>query len=117
MHLKHFQDTNDSIQHTYEKPFPDGPEFTYREQFMYLAIGLTGEAGECAEKVKKWIRNGETNDWLKDEMRAELGDLLWYMARLATHCELTLEEIAAANLAKLADRRKRGVIASEGDHR
>ncbi len=84
---------------------------------MYLAIGLTGEAGEVAEKVKKWVRNQWLDEKLKEELRAELGDVLWYMARLASHLDLTLEEIAQFNLDKLADRRQRDVIASEGDRR
>jgi NTP pyrophosphatase (non-canonical NTP hydrolase) len=112
MSLDHFQDVNASILHAYEKRWAD-----YEKQIMYLTIGLTGEAGECAEKVKKWARNEKELLWLKKELRDELGDLLWYMVRLASHLDLTLEEIADANLKKLADRRERGVITSEGDHR
>lgn len=116
-HLSQFQIENEKIVHTYQKPLASGETLTAREQVMYLAIGVAGEAGEVAEKVKKWVRNGWTTTRIRAELRPELGDLLWYMTRLASHFDLSLVEIADANLRKLADRRERGVIASEGDHR
>lgn len=110
--LAQFQIQNDCIAHTYQKV-----DFRGAERPMYLALGLVGEAGEVAEKVKKWARNRTPDIKLKEDLLYELGDVLWYMARLASTFGLSLNEIAAANLAKLADRRERGVIASEGDHR
>ena len=82
----------------------------------YLTIGLAGESGEVAEKIKKGIRNnGGKLD--VDAIVKELGDVLWYIAILADFLEVSLEEVAGINIAKLADRKKRGVIKSEGDDR
>jgi NTP pyrophosphatase (non-canonical NTP hydrolase) len=85
----------------------------------YPALGLCGEAGECAEKVKKAIRDdgGALTEERRAALAAELGDVLWYLAQLATEAELDLDEIAADNLAKLLSRRDRGVIQGSGDAR
>jgi NTP pyrophosphatase (non-canonical NTP hydrolase) len=85
----------------------------------YLTLGLTGEAGEVAEKVKKAIRDEGavlTQD-KKDDIKKELGDVLWYVSQLARVLGFTLDEVAEANLAKLADRKSRGVIGGSGDAR
>jgi NTP pyrophosphatase (non-canonical NTP hydrolase) len=86
---------------------------------LYPSLGLCGEAGEVAEKVKKMIR--DDGGVLSGERRAalskELGDVLWYVAQLATEAELDLGEIADANLAKLLSRRDRGVLTGSGDDR
>jgi NTP pyrophosphatase (non-canonical NTP hydrolase) len=85
----------------------------------YPALGLCGEAGEVAEKVKKTIR--DDGGVLSDERRAalarELGDVLWYLSQLATEAGLDLEEIAADNLDKLLSRQERGVLSGTGDER
>lgn len=85
----------------------------------YLALGLTGEAGEVAEKVKKAIRDegGEVTQEKKEDIKKELGDVLWYVSQMARVLGFTLEEVAEANLAKLADRKARGVIGGSGDSR
>lgn len=87
--------------------------------FVYPTLGLVGEAGEVAEKIKKVLRDGAGH--LTDEQRAllalELGDVLWYLAQLATELGLDLEEIAAANLEKLASRQQRGQLHGSGDAR
>ncbi|KKR46952.1 MAG: hypothetical protein UU22_C0011G0008 [Parcubacteria group bacterium GW2011_GWA2_40_8] len=87
--------------------------------YIYPVLGLTGEAGEVAEKIKKVIRNdkGIMSEDKKIEIAKELGDVLWYIAQLATELGLKLEDIAKMNLEKLKSRRERGVIASEGDNR
>src|SRR3989338_1868971 len=87
--------------------------------YIYPVLGLTGEAGEVAEKVKKVLRNdkGVMSEEKKTEIGKELGDVLWYMAQLATELGLKLEDIARMNMEKLKSRRERGVIASEGDNR
>ena len=87
--------------------------------YIYPVLGLTGEAGEVAEKIKKVIRNdkGIMSEDKKIEIAKELGDVLWYIAQLATELGLKLEDIAEMNLEKLKSRRERGVIASEGDNR
>ena len=85
----------------------------------YPALGLCGEAGEVAEKVKKTIR--DDGGVLSDERRAalarELGDVLWYLSQLATEAGLDLKEIAADNLDKLLSRQERGVLSGTGDER
>jgi NTP pyrophosphatase (non-canonical NTP hydrolase) len=86
---------------------------------VYPALGLCGEAGETAEKVKKAIRDdgGTLTEERRAAIAAELGDVLWYVAQLATEAELELEEIAAANLEKLASRQRRAVLHGSGDER
>jgi NTP pyrophosphatase (non-canonical NTP hydrolase) len=85
----------------------------------YLTLGLTGEAGEVAEKVKKAIRDngGEISSEKKNDLKKELGDVLWYVSQLARVLGFTLEEVAQKNIEKLADRKARGVIGGSGDAR
>jgi NTP pyrophosphatase (non-canonical NTP hydrolase) len=86
---------------------------------IYPTLGLCGEAGEVADKVKKVIRDqgGRFSPETIAALRLELGDVLWYLAQLATELGLDLEGIASANLEKLASRAARNVIAGDGDHR
>ncbi|MBM5820878.1 MAG: hypothetical protein FJ082_00025 [Cyanobacteria bacterium K_Offshore_surface_m2_011] len=86
---------------------------------LYPTLGLCGEAGEVADKVKKVLRDrgGVFGPEVRDDLRLELGDVLWYVAQLATELGLDLDDVAAANLAKLADRANRNVIAGSGDRR
>jgi NTP pyrophosphatase (non-canonical NTP hydrolase) len=85
----------------------------------YPALGLCGEAGEAAEKVKKAIRDdgGRLTPERRDALSAELGDVLWYVAQLATEAGLDLDEIAEANLNKLLSRQRRRVLQGSGDLR
>ena len=86
----------------------------------YLTLGLTGEAGEIANKVKKFIRDGASKDEYlakRIEIGYEIGDVLWYCAVLAEELEMNLGHIMEKNLEKLADRHKRGKISGSGDHR
>ncbi len=89
------------------------------DEFMHLVLGLVGEAGEIAEKVKKLIRdkNGDLARLDRDDMAAELGDVLWYTAVLAKFLDLSLDDVAQRNVDKLADRQRRAVIGGSGDHR
>ena len=89
------------------------------DNLTYPALGLCGEAGECAEKVKKAIRDdgGVLSDERRAALAAELGDVLWYVAQLATEAGLDLEELAEANLEKLASRQRRSVLHGSGDTR
>ncbi len=93
----------------------------YPEQYrvFYPALGLAGEAGEIANKVKKILRdtNGAVTEQRRDELSGEIGDILWYAAALASDLGLSLDAIAAENLAKLFDRKERGVLGGSGDHR
>lgn len=66
------------------------------------AMGLTGEAGEVVEHIKKWFGHGHDLERLK--VRKELGDVLWYLAALATLCDMKLEDIAEGNIEKLKAR-------------
>lgn len=90
---------------------------------VYPALGLAGEAGEAVDKVKKlWRNKGKTKgDQLTPEERVELvkelGDCLWYVGALAWELKIDLNTVAECNIAKLTDRRHRGVIKSEGDNR
>jgi NTP pyrophosphatase (non-canonical NTP hydrolase) len=85
----------------------------------YPALGLCGEAGEAAEKVKKAIRDdgGELTHERREALAAELGDVLWYVAQLATEAGLDLDELARSNLDKLLSRRDRAVLHGSGDFR
>lgn len=80
----------------------------------YCALGLTGESGEVAEKIKKYIRDGVFETAL---LAKELGDVLWYVARMSKELNMSLEEIAALNIHKLTDRKDRNVLKGNGDER
>lgn len=81
---------------------------------MYCALGLTGEAGEVAEKVKKWHRDGK---WDPQQVALELGDVAYYLTRLAATTGFTLHEILELNIQKLTSRRDRDVLHGSGDNR
>ena len=87
----------------------------YPEEYkvVYPALGLCGEAGEVAEKVKKNIRDGKS----LDGVGLELGDVLWYISALADDLGVTLEEVAQANVDKLKSRMERNKIKGDGDNR
>ena len=84
---------------------------------QYLALGLTGEAGEVANKVKKLIRDGGDTPDKRKEIGKELGDVCWYLAVLAEEFGSNLGKIMEDNLDKLEDRRARGVLGGSGDNR
>ncbi len=86
---------------------------------IYPTLGLVNEAGEVAGKIKKVFRDkdGEINEETPEALKAELGDVLWYIAQVATELGLSLDEIAEYNIAKLYDRLERGKIKGEGDNR
>ena len=81
---------------------------------LYPTLGLCGEAGEVAEKVKKQIRDGVFN---RHEVAKELGDVLWYLSVLTNDIGYNLDEIAQINIDKLTSRKIRGKISGSGDNR
>lgn len=105
---------------------PDRTMDVHSAALSYLALGL-GEAGEVQGKIKKLIRDGDAYDdktgyvtmtpEQRDAILAEMGDLLWYVAQLATALDGSLNSIARANLAKLKSRKERGVLQGSGDER
>lgn len=93
------------------------PEFN--RNLVFPALGLVGEAGEVAEKIKKLWRTtlpSPTSDDRK-ALAKELGDVLWYLAQLASELRLSLADIARLNLAKIAARQQKGNIYGQGDDR
>ena len=86
---------------------------------IYPTLGLVNEAGEVAGKIKKVFRdkNGEISSETREALKAELGDVLWYIAQVCTELELPMDEVAEANLTKLLDRQNRGKIRGDGDNR
>ncbi|AKM83360.1 hypothetical protein A2422_04090 [Candidatus Woesebacteria bacterium RIFOXYC1_FULL_31_51] len=89
------------------------------KNFIYPTIGLMGEAGEVANKIKKIIRddNSIITKEKKEELVYELGDMMWYIAQLSTELNLKLSDVAKKNLEKLALRKKRNTLQGSGDHR
>lgn len=85
------------------------------QNIYYMTLGLTGEAGEIANKVKKVMRDGKQLDL--EDIKHELGDVLWYVAGLSTVLGIDLEDVAKANIEKLKSRKERGVIHGSGDNR
>jgi NTP pyrophosphatase (non-canonical NTP hydrolase) len=85
----------------------------------YPALGLTGEAGEVADKVKKIMRdhNGIINNRHRIELTKEMGDVLWYLAMLSYELGVDLDDVACENIKKITSRKKRGVLHGDGDNR
>ncbi len=86
---------------------------------IYPTLGLAGEAGEVADKVKKILRdnNGVFDSLAKEAIKLELGDVLWYIAQLSTELGFELEDVAQANLDKLTKRASEGKLTGSGDNR
>jgi NTP pyrophosphatase (non-canonical NTP hydrolase) len=93
-----------------------GDEF---KDLLHWVLGMNGEAGEVAEKVKKIIRdkNSIVSEEDKVELAKELGDVLWYIAVFAHDLGVPLDQIAQTNLDKLKSRKDRGVLGGAGDNR
>ncbi|MDL2363329.1 MAG: nucleoside triphosphate pyrophosphohydrolase family protein [Patescibacteria group bacterium] len=89
------------------------------KDLLHWVLGLNGEAGEVAEKMKKIIRdkNSIITEEDKAEMAKEIGDVLWYLAVFAHDLGIPLESIAQQNLDKLKSRKERGALGGSGDNR
>jgi NTP pyrophosphatase (non-canonical NTP hydrolase) len=87
--------------------------------WAYPVMGLSGEAGEVSDKMKKVMRddNNVVSEDKKMEVKKELGDVLWYVSQLASELGLSLDEIAEANIEKLYSRMERGKLGGSGDNR
>lgn len=94
-------------------------EYPREAWLAYPTLGLASEAGEVAGHAKKAIRDdgGTVSEERKAAMSKELGDVLWYVAQIATELGLDLGEVAEQNLAKLLSRKERGVLSGSGDDR
>jgi len=88
----------------------------YPEEYriVYPALGLAGESGEVAEKVKKYIRDGNLD---RDLLAKELGDVLWYVSALSRDLGIDLDDVASRNIDKLRSRAERGTLRGSGDSR
>ena len=104
----------------YQKAAMETAVFPERNGYSYTALGLAGEAGEIANKVKKFIRDGYTPEELPEklnQLKDELGDVLWYVAAMAKVLEIDLETVASNKLNKLKSRMERGTLSGSGDNR
>ncbi len=86
-----------------------------KDRLVENTLGLVGEAGEVAEKIKKLIR--DSNRFSNEDIAKELGDVVFYATALANYFESSLEEVIELNVDKLDDRQRRGVLGGSGDNR
>ena len=102
----------------YQDQANDTAIYPNESRLVYPALGLTGEAGEVADKIKKIIRDKRTLDVQERiEIAKEVGDVLWYVAAMARDLGVDMDTMARMNLEKLRDRAKRDVIGGSGDAR
>jgi len=89
------------------------------DNIYYLTLGLCGESGEVAEKVKKIIRDDSSiiSEEKRQDLKKEYGDVLWYLSNSCSELNLTLEEVAITNIEKLHKRQSEGKLHGEGDNR
>jgi NTP pyrophosphatase (non-canonical NTP hydrolase) len=96
--------------------YKDGNE---GRELFYVALGLAGEAGEFAGEVSKLIRDDKGQLTLEraNKLVSEVGDVMWFLAQTCTELGVTMEQVAQANLDKLASRKARGVLTGSGGDR
>ena len=99
--------------------FGGKPQPIVSPAFLEKLLGLVGETGEVAEKIKKIIRDKKGVSTPEDhqDMVKELGDILWYLAAVSSYLGIELQDIADLNIEKLADRQRRGALGGSGDNR
>ena len=100
-------------------PQDHSPVYAELGTLSYLMLGLCSEAGECASKVKKALRDngGVLSAEAREALLDELGDVLWYVAEAVTALGANLDDVAGWNVAKLRSRAERGTLHGEGDAR
>lgn len=86
-----------------------------KNAIIYPTLGIVGEGGEIAEKVKKWLRGDRELD--KFELLKEAGDVMWYITSLVDDLGYTLDDMIRVNMTKLKSRKERGVQKGDGDNR
>lgn len=101
----------------YQRQARETAIYPEESKVVYPALGLAGEAGEVADKVKKIIRDGRTDSLYKNEIAKEIGDVLWYCAVLADDLGYTLQQVAEMNIHKLHSRAAKGKLGGSGDNR
>lgn len=115
-----YKDYSDETFNNYQEMTAQTAKYPPQMALIYLSLGIASEAGEVAGKMKKWVRDGDSKmtreEWVQ-AMSSEIGDVLWYAARLADELGLSLSQIAEENMDKLLDRKARGVIGGSGDNR
>ena len=99
---------------SYQKAAAGTAIYPTQHAITYPALGLAGEAGEVANKVKKIIRDGKMD---KPALVAEIGDCLWYIAALCRDLNVDMEVVAKSNLDKLYNRKQKGTLQGSGDTR
>ena len=115
-----WEEFSDETFNNYQQATAQTAKYPSDQALEYLSLGIASEAGEVAGKMKKWIRDGDAKmtrgEWVQ-AMSSEIGDVLWYAARLADELDLSLSQIAEDNMDKLLDRKARGMIGGSGDNR
>lgn len=103
----------------YQKAALETAIYPKEQRIIYPTLGLTGEAGEVSDKVKKVLRDndGIFSEERKKEIAKELGDVAWYLAVCANDIGYSLEDICRMNIEKLASRKERGKLNGSGDNR
>jgi NTP pyrophosphatase (non-canonical NTP hydrolase) len=101
----------------YQRQAKETAIYPENSKIVYPALGLAGEAGEVADKVKKIIRDGRNDAEYYNQIAKELGDVLWYCAVLADDLGYSLQQIAEMNVYKLQSRKVMGTISGDGDDR
>lgn len=99
----------------YDKFVKSMKVYPSQHAIVYPALGLSGESGEIAEKVKKWLRGDRELD--VEGLLGELGDPLWYITALAADLGFSLQDVVDYNVNKLSSRKERNVLKGDGDSR
>lgn len=99
--------------------YPSGSDWDPIIPILYTALGLSGEVGECCDKIKKILRDdrGFVTEEKVKILSKELGDVCWYLSQLCTELGLSMSDVAQQNLDKLAKRKEKGTLQGSGDDR